>query len=100
MQTHQTGDLVAPPVVDAEAAVEVIAPLPYSTGVVLLLVVSTVALILTDVVLGLCAVALFPILIGINIVYQRRIDRPAEHRRISSATSPRWCTRASRASWW
>jgi ABC-type multidrug transport system fused ATPase/permease subunit len=55
MQTHQTGDLVARAGVDAEAAVEVIAPLPYSTGVVLLLVVSTVALILTDVVLGLCA---------------------------------------------
>jgi ABC-type multidrug transport system fused ATPase/permease subunit len=58
--------------------VEVIAPLPYSTGVVLLLVVSTIALILTDAVLGLCAVALFPILIGINVFYQRRIDRPAE----------------------
>lgn len=79
MQRHQTGDLVARVGVDAEAAVEVIAPLPYSTGVVLLLVVSTIALIVTDPVLGLCAVALFPILIGINIFYQRRIDRPAEH---------------------
>jgi ATP-binding cassette subfamily B protein len=79
MQKHQTGDLVARAGVDAEAAVEVIAPLPYSTGVVLLLVVSTIALILTDPVLGLCAVALFPILIGINVYYQRRIDEPAEH---------------------
>jgi ATP-binding cassette, subfamily B, bacterial len=76
--THGTGELVAHAGVDAEAATEVLAPLPYSIGVVLLILVSAVWLLATDPVLGGIAVLLFPLLIGINVYYQRRLDGPAE----------------------
>ena len=55
-----------------------LAPLPYSTGVVLLIVVAAVWLLATDLVLGGVAVLLFPLLIGINVYYQHRVDAPAE----------------------
>jgi ABC-type multidrug transport system fused ATPase/permease subunit len=74
---HSTGELVAHAGVDADAATDVLAPLPYSTAVVLLIVISTAWLLATDLVLGSVAVLLFPILIGINVVYQRRLDPPA-----------------------
>ncbi len=40
----------------------------------LLIVVSAVFLLSTDLVLGAVAVAVFPVLIGLNVVYQRRVD--------------------------
>jgi len=40
----------------------------------LLIVVSTVWLLATDLVLGAAAVAVFPLLIGLNIYYQRRVE--------------------------
>jgi ATP-binding cassette subfamily B protein len=68
------GDLVARAGVDTDAAVSVLAPVPFATGTVLLIVVSAAFLIATDVVLGIVAVAVFPLLIGLNIVYQKRVD--------------------------
>ena len=68
------GDLVARAGVDTDAAVSILAPIPFATGTVLLIVVSAIWLIATDVVMGLFAVAVFPILIGLNIVYQKRVD--------------------------
>jgi ABC-type multidrug transport system fused ATPase/permease subunit len=74
---HATGALVAHASVDADAATDVLAPLPYSTGVALLIVISTAWLLATDIVLGAVAVLLFPILSGLNVMYQRRVDPPA-----------------------
>jgi ABC-type multidrug transport system fused ATPase/permease subunit len=74
---HATGELVAHAGVDSDAATDVLAPLPYSTGVVLLIVISTAWMLATDVVLGAVAVLLFPVLIALNIVYQHRVDAPA-----------------------
>jgi ATP-binding cassette, subfamily B, bacterial len=74
-QRRPDGDLVARAGVDADAAVSVLAPIPFATGTVLMVVVSGVWLLATDVVLGLVAVLMFPVLIGMNIVYQRRVDR-------------------------
>ena len=51
-----------------------LAPIPFATGTVLLIVVSAIWLLATDVVLGAVAVAVFPVLIGLNIVYQKRVD--------------------------
>ena len=68
------GDLVARAGVDTDASVSVLAPVPFATGTVLLVVVSAVFMLLTDVVLGAVAVAVFPLLIGLNVVYQRRVD--------------------------
>ena len=74
---HGTGELVSHAGVDSDAATEVLAPLPYSLGVVLLIVVSTIWLLATDLVLGGVAVLLFPLLIGVNVYYQHRVDVPA-----------------------
>ena len=68
------GDLVARVGVDTDAAVSVLAPVPFATGTVLLIVVSAVFLLATDLVLGAVAVAVFPLLIGLNVVYQKRVD--------------------------
>jgi ABC-type multidrug transport system fused ATPase/permease subunit len=76
-RTHGTGELVAHAGVDCDAATEVLAPLPYSIGVILLVVISTAWLLATDVVLGGVAVLLFPVMIGINVYYQHRVDPPA-----------------------
>jgi ABC-type multidrug transport system fused ATPase/permease subunit len=68
------GDLVARAGVDTDAAVSVLAPVPFATGTVLLIVVSAVFLLATDLVMGAVAVAVFPLLIGLNVVYQKRVD--------------------------
>jgi ATP-binding cassette, subfamily B, bacterial len=69
------GDLVARAGVDADAAVSVLAPIPFATGTVLMVVVAAIWMISIDVVMGCVAVLLFPVLIAMNIVYQHRVDR-------------------------
>lgn len=69
------GDLVARAGVDVEAMVSVMAPLPYASSVVVMMVVAGVGLILNDPVLGSLAIAVFPVLIAANVMYQRRVDR-------------------------
>jgi ABC-type multidrug transport system fused ATPase/permease subunit len=71
---HMTGDLVARVGVDADAAVAVIGPMPFASAVVVMLVVSGVWLLVVDVPLGLLAIVVFPLLLILNIGYQRRID--------------------------
>jgi ATP-binding cassette, subfamily B, bacterial len=72
-----TGELVAHAGVDVDAATEALAPLPYASGVVLLIGVSAVWMVGVDPVLGGLAVLLFPVLGFLNVVYQRRVDAPA-----------------------
>ncbi|MEX1105650.1 MAG: ABC transporter ATP-binding protein [Ilumatobacteraceae bacterium] len=75
---QSTGDLITRAGVDTEASTAVLNPLPYASGVVIILVLSGVWLVTTDSVLGLAAVAMFPLLIGLNLVYQKRVDRHFE----------------------
>src|SRR5262249_22819110 len=75
---HGTGELVSHAGVDSDSATEVLAPLPYSIGVVLLIVISSAWLLATDRVRGSVAVLLFPLLIAINVYYQHRVDAPSE----------------------
>jgi ABC-type multidrug transport system fused ATPase/permease subunit len=72
---HQTGDLVARAGVDVEAAVAVLAPLPYGSSVVLLLVVSAAGLAVLDPALGAVAAVVLPVLVLMNVGYQNRVDR-------------------------
>ena len=72
---QSTGDLITRAGVDAEAATAVLGPLPYATSVVVMIVLSSVWLLVTDWVLGLAAVCVFPILIVLNVVYQHRVDK-------------------------
>ena len=77
-QEHPTGALVAHAGVDTEAATEVLAPLPYSSGVVVMVVVATIGLFLIDPVLGAIALVLFPALGLLNVYYERRVTGPAD----------------------
>jgi ABC-type multidrug transport system fused ATPase/permease subunit len=72
---QSTGDLITRAGVDAEAATAVLGPLPYASGVVVLVVLSSIWLVVTDVPLGLAAVMVFPVLLAMNVYYQRRVDR-------------------------
>ena len=68
------GDLVARAGVDTDAAVSVLAPIPFAIGTMLLIVVSAAFLLSTDLLMGTVAVAVFPLLVGLNVVYQKRVD--------------------------
>ena len=72
---HMTGDLVSRVGVDVDATVGVLAPLPFSTSVVVLLATSGIWLIVVDLPLGLVALLLIPCLLLLNVGYQRRIDK-------------------------
>lgn len=74
-RTRSAGDLVSRAGVDVEAAVAVLAPLPYGSSVVLLLVISAVGLLVTDIVVGAVAAVVLPLLVAVNLGYQRRVDR-------------------------
>lgn len=72
---HQPGDLVARVGVDADSAVVMLGPLPYATSVVILIGVSGVALVRVDSVLGTLALVVLPLMLALNVMYQRRVDR-------------------------
>jgi ABC-type multidrug transport system fused ATPase/permease subunit len=70
-QQHATGTLLSNANSDVEAAFSPIAPLPFAVGTVVMIAGALVALFLTDWVLALVGVALFPLLFGLNVVYSR-----------------------------
>lgn len=72
---HADGDLVARAGVDAETTVSVIAPIPFATSTVLMIVITTVWLFVTDVPLGIVAIVVFPIVVLTNVVYERSVSR-------------------------
>jgi ABC-type multidrug transport system fused ATPase/permease subunit len=74
-QRRPDGDLVGRASVDVDTATSILAPIPYSTGTALMIVLSAVWLLVTDPVLGVVAISLFPILVLTNVAYQRRVDR-------------------------
>lgn len=71
---QMTGDLVSRVGVDVDATVGVLAPLPFSTSVLVLVVTSGIWLVVVDVPLGLVALLLIPCLLLLNVGYQKRID--------------------------
>jgi ABC-type multidrug transport system fused ATPase/permease subunit len=73
-----TGELLAHADNDVMVASEVINPLPFSTGLVVLIVFSVIALLLVDPVLALVGLVLFPAMSLLNRYYTRRVERPAE----------------------
>jgi len=75
-RNQPTGELLAHASSDPEAATEVLAPLPYSTGVVFMLVLAAGWLLVTDPYLALVAFLVFPTLGALNAVYQRRVEEP------------------------
>jgi ATP-binding cassette subfamily B protein len=73
-QSHPAGQLLSNANADVEATWNVFAPLPMGLGVVVMLVVAAVAMVLTDPVLALIGLAVFPALVVINGVFQRRMS--------------------------
>lgn len=71
---QSTGDLSTRVGVDVEAAVSVMAPMPFASSVLLMMVVATIGMVTVDPLLGLGASAVFPLLIVLNVLYQRRVD--------------------------
>jgi ABC-type multidrug transport system fused ATPase/permease subunit len=76
-QTTPTGQLLAHADADIEAATEIIYPLPFTTGVLVLIVFSLISLLLVDPWLTLVALLLFPALALLNRVYTARVEGPA-----------------------
>lgn len=71
---HPDGDLVARAGVDTETTVSVIAPIPFASSTVLMILVSTVWLFLTDIPLGVVAIIVFPLVVATNVVYERSVS--------------------------
>jgi len=73
-QRHATGSLLSNANSDVEAAFVPIAPLPYAVGTIAMIFGAVVALFLTDWVLALVGLALFPALFGLNLLYSRSMS--------------------------
>ncbi|GIE35011.1 multidrug ABC transporter ATP-binding protein [Actinoplanes italicus] len=73
-QRHATGSLLSNAGSDVEAAFAPIAPLPFAVGTIVMIAGAVVALFLTDWVLALVGVALFPALFALNFFYSRRMS--------------------------
>lgn len=72
---HADGDLVARGGVDTETTVSVLAPIPFASSTVLMIVISTIWLFLTDVPLGLVAIVVFPLVVVTNVIYERSVSQ-------------------------
>jgi ATP-binding cassette subfamily B protein len=75
---HTTGTLLAHADNDVMVAAEVINPLPFSTGLMLLIVFSLIALFAIDPLLTLVGLVLFPAMFALNRFYTRRVELPAQ----------------------
>ena len=74
---HPAGELLAHADADCERATIALQPLPFSLGVIVIIVVSMLQLALVDPVLLAVALGLFPSLALLNNAYTRRVERPA-----------------------
>jgi ABC-type multidrug transport system fused ATPase/permease subunit len=77
-RSRPTGELLSHAGNDVDAAGEVLNPLPYSTGVVVIVVLAVAWMLATDLWLAAVAFAVFPTLVLLNLRYQRAIGEPAE----------------------
>ncbi|HEV8565584.1 MAG TPA: ABC transporter ATP-binding protein [Actinoplanes sp.] len=73
-QRHATGTLLSNANSDVEAAFVPIAPLPFAVGTIVMIFAAVVSLFVTDWVLALVGVTLFPALFGLNVLYSRRMS--------------------------
>lgn len=73
-----TGELLAHMEADVEAAVDVLYPVPFAVGVILLVVFAMVAMLLIDPLLALIGFLLFPTLGVLNRTFAARMQGPAQ----------------------
>lgn len=72
-RSQPTGQLLSHASSDAEAATGVFNPLPFALGVAVMLVVATAQLVAVDVWLALAALVVLPLVLSVNVVFQRRM---------------------------
>jgi len=80
LQFHRetpTGELLAHMEADVKAAVDVFWPVPFATGVILLVVLALIQLVLVDPWLALIGALTFPSLALMNRSFARRMEGPA-----------------------
>jgi ATP-binding cassette subfamily B protein len=70
-QRHPTGQLLSNANSDVEAAWFFVAPLPFACGALLMIAITSVALVLTDPVLALVGLVVFPLVFAANVVYSQ-----------------------------
>jgi ABC-type multidrug transport system fused ATPase/permease subunit len=70
-QRHPTGQLLSNANSDVEAAWAPIAPLPMAVGTVAMMVIAVVQMLVTDLVMALVGLMVFPLVIIANVVFQR-----------------------------
>lgn len=73
-RARMTGDVAARAGTDTDAAIALLAPLPFSSSVLVLLVAAGAWLINTDLWLGLFAFMVLPTMLATNVLYQRKVD--------------------------
>ena len=71
---HPTGQLLSNANADVEATWYPIAPFPMAVGVLVMLVVAVVAIVLTDPALAAVGLFVFPAILLVNLLYQRRLS--------------------------
>jgi len=72
-----TGELLANADIDVTTATQMLMPLPFSLGVIVLIVISLVSLVVADGVFGLIAMLLFPAMAILSRRYTERVHEPA-----------------------
>ncbi len=77
LRDRPAGQLLAHADADAERATMVMQPLPFSLGVIVIIVLATVQLALVDPILAVVGFAIFPALALLNHHYSRRVEPPA-----------------------
>jgi ATP-binding cassette, subfamily B, bacterial len=70
-QRHPTGQLLSNANSDVEAAWFFVAPLPFAVGALVMIAITSVALVLTDPLLALVGLVVFPLVFVVNIVYSQ-----------------------------
>ena len=71
---HSTGELLSNAHSDVEAVFFPIAPLPFSVGVLVMLLIASVVLVVTDPVLALVGFVVFPALAALNVAFTRQMQ--------------------------
>jgi ATP-binding cassette subfamily B protein len=70
-QRHPTGQLLSNANSDVEAAWFFVAPLPFAVGALVMIVITVVALFLTDPLIALVGLVVFPLVFVVNVVYSQ-----------------------------
>src|SRR3712207_8940953 len=70
-QRHPTGQLLSNANSDVEAAWFFVAPLPFACGAIVMIAITVVALFLTDPLIALVGLVVFPLVFVVNVVYSQ-----------------------------